>query len=145
MAGSFRLGFLGAAALTVAAVTVGVVFGAQLLTQGKPPPAAAAIVRTPPTAEAVAVQLAGATNARSAMVGGGELSHVSCLQGSPRSYACSFVRTTRAKGSSCAVAILSWTPTRASTFTVQTAGRVALAPGECGPVAKVLHVLGTSG
>ena len=91
------------------------------------------------------MQLAGAANARSAIVGGGKIAHVSCLQGGPRSYACSFVRTARAKSSSCAVAILSWTPARASTFTVQTAGRVALAPSECGPVAKVLHVLGTSG
>ena len=91
------------------------------------------------------MQLAGATNARSVELGGGTIAHVSCLQGSPRSYACSFVRTSPSKGSSCGVAILLWTPEGNSTFTVQTAGRVALAPDECGPVTKVLHVLGTSG
>jgi len=130
------------AALVVAASAAGVVFGARL-TQGKPAHAAGAVVLRAPTAAAVAEQLAGATNARSAMTGGGKLGHVSCIQGSPRSYACSYVRI-RSSASTCAVAILRWTPKGSSTFTVQTSGRVALTPEQCGPVTKVLHVLGTS-
>jgi hypothetical protein len=63
----------------------------------------------------------------------------------PGSYACSFVRTVRGTNSDCAVAILAWTPHGDSTYTVKTAGKVALAPEECGPVKKVLHVLGNSG
>jgi hypothetical protein len=55
------------------------------------------------------------------------------------------VRSVRGKGRDCAVALLRWTPHGDSTYTVQTAGRVALAPGQCGPVKKVLHALGTSG
>jgi hypothetical protein len=144
VAGSFRFGLFVAAALIVAAAATGVVFGARLMGPGKAA-SAVPIAVAAPTAEAVAAQLAGATNARSAMVGGGTIAHVSCLHGGARSYACSYVRTSPAKGSSCAVAILLWTPQLASTFTVQTAGRVALAPSRCGPVTKVLHVLGTSG
>jgi hypothetical protein len=55
------------------------------------------------------------------------------------------VRSVPGKNRDCAVAILNWTPHGDSTYTVQTAGKVALAPEECGPVKKVLHVLGTSG
>jgi hypothetical protein len=126
-------------------VAASVVFGAQLLTQGTKAARAAIVLDSPPTAEAVAVQLAGVVNAHAAKVGGGKIGHVSCLQGSPASYACSYVRIESVKGSSCALAILRWTPHADSTFTVQTSGRVALAPSECGPVRKVLHVLGTSG
>ncbi len=73
------------------------------------------------------------------------MEHVSCLAGGDGSYACSYVRTQPGNAGTCGVAILRWTPNGASTFTVQTAGRVALAPEQCGPVTKVLHVLGTSG
>ena len=145
MAGSFRLGAFGAAALVSAGVAASVVFGAGLTTQGTKAARAATVVDRPPTAEAVAAQLAGVADAQAAKAGGGTIEHVSCLQGSPASYACSYVRTVPARGSACAVAILSWTPHGASTFTVQTAGRVALPPGDCGPVRRVLHVLGTSG
>jgi hypothetical protein len=40
--------------------------------------------------------------------------------------------------------MLKWAPEGASTYTVLQSGRVDLAPAECGPVTKVLHVLGTS-
>jgi hypothetical protein len=41
--------------------------------------------------------------------------------------------------------MLKWTPEdMARTYTVQSSGRVALMAAECGPVTKVLHVLGTS-
>jgi len=145
VAGSFRFGAVVAAALVAAAVAASVVFGAQLMTQGTKAARAATFVSRPPTAEAVAEQLAGVANAHAAKVGGAKIGHVSCIQGSPSSYACSYVRIVPAKGSSCAVAILRWTPHADSTFSVQTSGRVDLAPAECGPVRKVLHVLGTSG
>jgi hypothetical protein len=73
------------------------------------------------------------------------MDHVSCISGGPGSYACSYVRTLPGNAGTCGVAILRWTPNAASTFTVQTAGRVALAPAQCGPVTKVLHALGSSG
>jgi hypothetical protein len=94
----------------------------------------------------VQVDLVGSTNAAAVSLGErGTITGASCLEGSPGSYACSFVRTVRGRNSDCAVAILAWTPHGDSTYTVKTAGKVALAPKECGPVKKVLHVLGTSG
>ena len=138
-------------ATLVAATTVaGVVFAGQLVTQGKTAKAATDdMPKAPdaaPDAQTVAVQLAVAANARSRMTaGGGRIDHVSCIQGGPDSYACSYVRTVPSRGNSCAVAILRWTPNPSSTYTVQKAGRVRLAPEACGPVTRVLHVLGTSG
>jgi hypothetical protein len=98
-----------------------------------------------PSAEEVARDLVGGTNATAAAMVGGTIANASCLEGSPGSYACSFVRIVPGRVRDCAVAILKWTPRGDSTYTVQTAGRVALAPEQCGPVKKVLHVLGTSG
>lgn len=81
----------------------------------------------------------------SAVVDGGRIGQVSCIAGGPGSYVCSYVRA-GANSAVCAVAMLAWTPQNLSgMFTVQSSGRVALAAAECGPVTKVLHVLGTSG
>jgi hypothetical protein len=147
MAG-FRLA-VALGAMVVAVVTAaGVVLAAQLVAPGKATPAAAAaVVRVhAPTAESVAGQLAGVANAHATLTGaGGRIDHVSCISAAPGSYACSYVRTIPGNGGVCAVAILRWTPQSTDTYTVQTSGRVALAPGDCGPVKKVLHVLGTSG
>jgi hypothetical protein len=40
--------------------------------------------------------------------------------------------------------MLKWAPDGDSTYMVQTAGRVALAPSQCEPVTKVMHVLANS-
>jgi hypothetical protein len=143
----FRLAAVALGALVVAATAAGVVLAARFVSPGRTVNAAPAHLQARgPTAAAVADQLAGASNARSEMTADGRrISHVSCISGGPGSYACSYVRTVPGKGVTCALAILRWTPSGASTFTVQTAGRVALPPRRCGPVAKVLHVLGTSG
>jgi hypothetical protein len=131
-----------------AGAAAGVVFAAGSLSAG-PPVAEAQPTRpaeTPPTATRVQIDLVGATNAAALSLDeSGTIAGASCLEGSPGSYACSFVRSVRGKGRDCAVAILAWTPKGDSTYTVETAGKVALAPEECGPVKKVLHVLGTSG
>ena len=96
-------------------------------------------------AHEVETDFVGVTNAHSAAIGSrAKIGNASCVQGDPGSYACSFVRFAPPKPSVCAVAILKWTPGGDSTYTVQTTGRVPLAPGQCGPVKKVLHVLGTS-
>jgi hypothetical protein len=134
-------------AVVVIATAAGVVLAARLVAGGKTAlPAAAAAPMRPPTAGAVAGQLAGVANAHATLTGaGGRIEHVSCISGGRGSYACSYVRTVPGNGGVCAVALLRWTPHSASTFTVQTSGRVALAPGRCGPVTRVLHALGTSG
>jgi hypothetical protein len=141
----FRRAVVFGVALIAAATAAGVVFGAQLVTNAKTAKAAAVPVRTQePTAAVFADQFASAANARSAMIGdGGTIGHVSCVEGSRASYACSFVRSRPGRGSSCA--ILRWTQNPFSAFVVQRAGRVAPPPAECGPVTNVLHVLGTSG
>jgi hypothetical protein len=87
---------------------------------------------TPPSAARVELELVGAANAEGTRAGGGTIAHASCVQGSPGSYACSFVRREPGRAGTCAVAILSWTPDGDSTYTVVTAGRVALEPGEWG-------------
>jgi hypothetical protein len=134
-----------------AATAAGVVLAANVVSPGHidrtTTRGSAAPRTTPPSAARVELELVGATNAAAtAMAGGGTIAHASCVEGSPGSYACSFVRTEPGKKArTCAVAVLSWTPGGDSTYTVVTAGRVALEPGECGPVKKVLHVLGTTG
>jgi len=146
MAG-FRLAVaLGSTVVAVATATC-VVFAAQLVTQGRTTPSAAAAASVrPPEASSVAGQLAGVVNAHATATGaGGRIDHVSCVSAAPGSYACSYVRTIPGNGGVCAVALLRWTPESASTFTVQASGRVALPAAECGPVRKVFHVLGTSG
>ena len=129
---------------TIAAVTAtGVVFAAQLMTHAPRRAAApvAAAVPTPPTAAQVARDLAGL----SAVVDGARIGQISCLEGDPGSYVCSYVRA-GAGSAVCAVAMLKWTPfERSRTYTVQTSGRVPLAPSRCGPVQQVLHALGTAG
>ena len=70
---------------------------------------------------------------------------VSCIEGSVGSYACSFVRALPPQPGVCSVALLRWTPDAGSTYTVTTAGRVDLPATQCGPVTKVMHVLGTGG
>jgi hypothetical protein len=111
------------------------------------PAAHAAIApRTPPAAAEVAAQLTGVANNHATLTGaGGRIAQVSCIAGGRGSYACSYVRTIPGNGGICAVAILEWTPDAASTYTVKTSGRVSLPAARCGPVTKVLHVLGTSG
>jgi hypothetical protein len=148
MAG-FRLAVALGATVVAAATAAGVVLGAGLLMHANPlptPQAAAAATPRPPTAAAVAGQLSGVANAHATLTGdGGRIAQVSCVSAAPGSYACSYVRTIPGNGGICAVALLRWTPESADTYTVQTSGRVALAPAACGPVRKVLHVLGTSG
>ena len=126
---------------------VGIVFGSQLVIGTAAP---AAVVkhqhRTPPTPLQVESDLTGVANTRSIEIGSpARLVHMSCISASPGSYACSYVRIVPPNPGSCALAVLEWTPDSASTYTVKTAGRVALPPEKCGPVKKVLHVLGTSG
>ena len=141
MAGASLFRFVAVFGTLIAAATAaGVVLVGGFASSG----VAARIQTKPPTAAAVAIQLEGAVNARSGMTGGGRIDQASCVAGDPGGYACSYVRTVRSERS-CGVAILRWTPDADSTFTVQTAGRVALAPSACGPVTKVLHVVGTSG
>jgi hypothetical protein len=136
------------AIVVAAGAATGVVLAADVVGPGH---ARRATVRSlavgdvPPSAERVERDLVGSTKAAAASMGGGTVANASCLQGSPGSYACSFVRAVPGKGLDCALAILKWTPHGDSTYTVQTAGRVALAPEQCGPVKKVLHVLGTGG
>jgi len=148
MAG-FRLAIALGATVVAAATAAGVVLAAGLVTPAKPSSASAAApapARRAPTAEAVAAQLAGVANTHATLTGaGGRIDRVSCVSAAPGSYACSYVRTIPGNGGVCAVALLEWTPESQDTYTVQTSGRVALSPARCGPVRKVLHVLGTSG
>jgi hypothetical protein len=146
MAG-FRLAVALGATVVAVATAAGVVLAAQLVTEDNDTSAAAAAASVrPPTATSVAGQLAGVADAHATLTGeGGRIDHVSCVSAAPGSYACSYVRTIPGNGGICAVALLRWTPKSMDTYTVQTSGRVALAPEQCGPVRKVLHVLGTSG
>ncbi len=143
---SYRLAIVVGTTTTATALAVAVVFGAQLVS-GTPRPAAAATSSpSPPSAVDVARELAGLINAHSKAIGSAaRIGRVSCVQGGPGSYACSYVRVVPPAAGVCAVALLRWTPHTASTYTVGTVGRVALSPGACGPVTKVLHVVGSSG
>ena len=139
---SFRLAVVVGGAIVAATVATGVVFAAHLMTHA-PRRAAAPIHVTapsPPSAAKVASELS-----KLSVVGdGGRIGQVSCLQGAPGSYVCSYVRAA-GESAVCAVAMLKWTPEDLSrTYIVQTSGRVSLSPAECGPVKRVLHVLGTS-
>lgn len=140
---AFRLAVVVGGATIAAAIATGVVFAAQLMTHVARPAVAAThpAEQRPPAAAKVATEL----SELSAMIDGGRIGQVSCLQGDPGSYVCSYVRA-GADSPVCAVAMLKWTPQDLSrTYSVQASGRVALAAAECGPVKKVLHVLGTSG
>jgi hypothetical protein len=145
MAGFRLVVALGATVVAVVTATT-VVFAAQLMTPDRATPSASAAAPVPPSAAAVAGELAGVTNAHATLTGeGGRIGHVSCVSAAPGAYACSYVRTIPGNGGICAVALLRWTPDGADTFTVQTSGQVALPAAQCGPVKKVMHVLGTSG
>ena len=140
--GSFRLAVVVGGATVATAVATGVVFAAQLMTHAPQRAIAArASAQSPPTAAKVAREL----GRLSAVVDGGRIGQVSCVEGDSGSYACSYVRP--GPGSAvCALAMLKWTPQDLSgAYTVQSSGRVGLSPADCGPVTKVLHVLGTSG
>jgi hypothetical protein len=145
----FRLVVAVASAVIASGTAAGVVFAAGVVTPGEIEPGQAQAAwppETPPTAARVQIDLVGSPNAAAVSLGGsGTIAGASCLEGSPGSYACSFVRNVLGKGRDCAMAILAWTPHGDSTYTVKTAGKVALAPEQCGPVKKVLHVIGTSG
>ena len=133
--------------VVAAIAAVGIVFGSQLVI-GTAAPAAVVKIRhrTPPKPLQVESDLIGLANTRSIQIGSpARLGHMSCISASPGSYACSYVRIVPPHGRVCALAVLEWTPDKASTYTVKTAGRVALPPEKCRPVTKVLHVLGTSG
>lgn len=144
---AFEVTLLAGGAVVAAVAALTVVFGSQLVTDTSPPAALAAIApRTPPSAEQVEQDLVGLANTYSLDIGSAaRIGRTSCVSGSPGSYACSYVRIVPPDRGVCAVALLRWTPNAASTYTVTTAGRVALPAEECGPVTKVLHVLGTSG
>jgi hypothetical protein len=145
MAGFRLVVAIGATVVAVVTATA-VVFAAQLMAPDRATPAASAAAPVPPSASSVAGQLAGVTNAHATLTGeGGRIGHVSCIAAAPGAYACSYVRTIPGNGGVCAVALLRWTPDTADTFTVQTSGQVALPAAQCGPVKKVMHVLGTSG
>jgi len=144
-------------AFVAAATAAGVVLAANLVTTSHVRPGHRAassrpelIVRktvkdAPPAARVVETDFVDVANAHSAAIGStAKIGKASCVQGDPGSYACSFVRAAPPKPSVCAVAILKWTPGSLSTYSVQTTGRVPLAPSQCGPVQKVLHVLGNS-
>jgi hypothetical protein len=147
----FRLAVAVGGAVLAAGTAAGVVFAAGAVSADATARASAQRAPTDvsPSAARVARDLVGSANSAAVSLGskggGGTIADASCLKGSPGSYACSFVRSVPGKSRDCAVAILNWTPHGDSTYTVQTAGKVALAPEECGPVKKVLHVLGTSG
>ena len=148
---SFRLAVVVGSAIIAATTAVGVVFAAQLVS--RPHQARAAkrasarpATPTPPSAREVERHFVGVNNAHAAQIKSrARIGNASCVQGNPGSYVCSFVRTVPPKPAVCAVAMLKWTPTGTSTYTVEQAGRVALPAAQCGPVQKVLHVLGTSG
>jgi len=144
---SFRLTVVIGGATIAAATAVGVVFAAQLVTGPRPAASHAHVHRmttTPPSASEVAQHLVGVSNAHAMATGSSvRIGKASCVEGDPGNYACSYVRGV-STGRVCAIAILKWTPKGASTYTVLQSGRVDLAPAECGPVTKVLHVLGTS-
>jgi hypothetical protein len=144
---AFLLTLLVVGTVVAAIAALSVVFGAELVTSTNAPAAVAATdPRTPPTAAQVEQDLVGLANTHSVAIGSAaRIRHASCVSGSPGSYACSYVRIVPPGGGVCAVALLRWTPDRASTYTVTTAGRVSLPPEQCGPVTKVLHVLGTTG
>jgi hypothetical protein len=139
-------------------VAASVVFAAQFVTGPHQARAAAASAsrarhleisvvarRDPPSAREVAQDFLDVNNAHATAIGSAaRFGKVSCLQGDPGSYVCSYVRTVPPSAGVCAVAMLKWTPDATSTYTVQTAGRVSLTPAACGPVTKVLHALGTS-
>jgi len=136
---------------TIAAATaVGVVFAAQLVTGPRhvvahPQRVTNAQRVTPPSAVEVAQHLVGVSNAHAMATGSAaRIGKASCVEGDPGSYVCSYLRVSPASAGVCAVAMLKWTPNGQSTYTVLNSGRVDLAPGDCGPVTKVLHVLGTS-
>jgi hypothetical protein len=146
---AFELTLLLGGAMVAAVTALTVVFGSDLVVDANANAPAALVAidpRTPPAAEQVERDLVGLTNAHSLAIGSAaRIGHASCVSGGPGSYACSYVRIVPPGSGVCAVALLRWTPNKASTYTVTTAGRVALPANECGPVTKVLHVLGTSG
>lgn len=140
---SFRLVVVVGGATVAATIATGVVFAAGMMTHPvrQAVPSARPAVQRPPTAARVAREL----SQLSAVVDSGRIGQVSCLEGDPGSYVCSYVRA-GANSAVCAVAMLKWTPLDLSrSYAVQSSGRVSLAAAECGPVTKVLHVLGTSG
>jgi hypothetical protein len=143
----FRLAVVIGGVTIAAATATGVVLAGHFV---NPPHALAhaavqKTARVTPTTSQVEHHLAGVVNVNSEAIGKAvRIEHVSCISGSPGSYACSYVRSTPSRPGICSVAILNWTPDGDSTYTVMTAGRVALSAAACGPVTKVLHVLGTS-
>jgi hypothetical protein len=140
---SFRLAVVIGGATVAAAIATSVVFAAELITQAPRPAIASAhaVAQKAPPAAKVAREL----TKLSAVVDSGRIGQVSCLEGDPGSYVCSYVRA-GSDSAVCAVAMLKWTPLDMSrAYTVQSSGRVSLSAAECGPVKKVLHVLGTSG
>jgi len=145
---SFRLTVVIGGATIAAATAAGVVFAAQLVTGPRPAVSHARLHRvttTPPSASEVAQHLVGVSNAHAMAIGSSvRIGKASCVEGDPGNYACSYVRGASPNARVCAIAMLRWTPKGASTYTVLQSGRVDLAPAECGPVTKVLHVLGTS-
>lgn len=145
----FRLAAVVGGATIAAATATGVVLAGHIANRAHAAnhtPAFHKATRATPTVSQVEGQLAGVVNAHAAATGRSErIEHVSCITGGPGSYACSFVRTAPSQSGICSVAILRWTPDGDSTYTIVTAGRVALAAAACGPVQKVLHVLGTGG
>ena len=141
---SFRLAVVVGGTTIAAATAVGVVFAAQLVTGPRPAVPHAQRV-TPPSAAEVVQHLVGVSNAHAMATGSAaRIGKASCVEGDPGSYVCSYVRGVSPGDRVCAVAMLKWTPNGESTYTVLQSGRVDLAPGDCGPVTKVLHVLGTS-
>jgi len=139
---TFQLAVAAGGAFVAAATAAGVVLAAS----SRPELIVRKTVKdAPPAARVVETDFVDVANAHSAAIGStAKIGKASCVQGDPGSYACSFVRAAPPKPSVCAVAILKWTPGSLSTYSVQTTGRVPLAPSQCGPVQKVLHVLGNS-
>jgi hypothetical protein len=139
-------------ALTAAAAGLGAyAISSALAASGKTHPAqappaplrtaatrAAARAPAPPTAAEFASDFVGATTAYAQAHGEpARIAHPDCVQASAGHYMCSYVVVRPERPRECHLMQATWTPERASSFTVTTSGRVT----RCGTLREALRSL----